>query len=399
VKPPRVALFADCYHEVNGVANTMRHLERYAIENQLPLFMVRSGTATRIVRAGTVTALELHRSPLRFQVDKDLEFDLLLDRHLPQIRRELDRFGPGLIHITGPGDIGIAGVLTSRLMRLPLVASWHTNVHEFGARRLERLFRPLSVSGRTRLCHAAEGAMWRLMTLYYRIPSLLFAPNQELIDALAAATKRTVLPMPRGVDTALFHPAPRDSRPGIVLGYVGRLTPEKNVPLLIEVDRALRDAGVTGARFLVVGDGGERESLAKALPAAAFTGVLRGEALAAAYASMDLLLFPSHTDTFGNVALEAQASGVPVLVTSSGGPKFLVEHGNTGWIAADDGEFVRLSIAACQDPLALRRMGMLARESVINRSWSRVWADLYSAYGSVATASSPSAPPAVLSTV
>ncbi|MEZ5399909.1 MAG: glycosyltransferase family 1 protein [Bryobacteraceae bacterium] len=388
MKPPRLALFADCYHEVNGVANTVRHLERYAVEQQLPVLCVRSGGKTRLVRDGAFGALELRRSPLCFPVDRDLEFDLLLNRHLPRIKRELTAFRPDVIHITGPGDIGIAGMLASRILRAPLVASWHTNVHEFAARRLEQLLAPVPARTRQRVCASGEQMVWRLLTLYYRAPSLLFAPNPELIEALARDTGRRVLPMPRGIDTALFHPSRRRRPEGeVVFGYVGRLTPEKNVRLLVEVDRALRTSGRRGYRFLIVGDGGERPALERELPGARFTGVLRGEALAEAYASMDLLLFPSHTDTFGNVALEAQASGVPVLATADGGPKFLVEDGRTGWVAGSDDAFVRKAVEAAARPSTLSAMGPEARASVLSRSWDQVFSDLYGAYGAVVTAS------------
>src|SRR5208337_264678 len=123
-----------------------------------------------------------------------------------------------------------------------------------------------------------------------------------------------------------------------VLGYVGRLSIEKNVALLARIQHDLESMGQKNFRFMIVGHGAEQKWLEERLPRAQFTGVLKGEALSAAYASMDLFVFPSHTDTFGNVVLEALASGVPAVVTPDGGPPTIVgPDGSRGLIATDEG--------------------------------------------------------------
>ena len=136
-------------------------------------------------------------------------------------------------------------------------------------------------------------------------------------------TERPCYLMPRGVDAELFHPAKRTRAEGDrdqVLGFVGRLSVEKNIAGLVQVQNELEQMGHQSFRFLIVGHGGDEAWLRERLPRAEFTGVLRGEALSRAYANMDLFVFPSHTDTFGNVVLEALASGVPAVVTPDGGP-------------------------------------------------------------------------------
>lgn len=381
--PPRVALFADCYHETNGVANTMRRLEAFAIAKGLPMMCIRFGPESACTRTGPVTSIDLTRSPLRIPVDMDLDFDLMFARFLPRLIRDVRAFQPDVIHVTGPGDAGILGVLVSRVLRIPLAASWHTNVHEFGARRLEQLLSWMPSTG-AKLAGSAKDAILHLMGLYYRIPRLVLAPNSEISATLSELTGRPVQLMPRGVDCERFNPElRRRNDDALVFGYVGRLTPEKNVRLLAGIWDALCKAGFDDCRLTIAGDGGERAFLEKALPRAVLTGVLKGEALARAYAAMDVLLFPSRTDTFGNVVLEAQASGVPVLVTGSGGPKFLVENGRTGWIADSDADFVdtALSIARCRGQLA--EMRTQARESALSRSWDQVFSDLYAAYVTV----------------
>src|SRR5262249_28243966 len=155
---------------------------------------------------------------------------------------------------------------------------------------------------------------------------LLFAPNPELTELLSHRTGRPARIMRRGIDTHLFSPARRRRTDGaFVIGYVGRLSPEKNVRMLAELETALLAAGLTNYRFLIVGEGVERAWLGSHMCSAELPGILRGEKLAEAYASMDAFVFPSATDTFGNVVLEAMASGVPPVVSTSGGPKFLVE--------------------------------------------------------------------------
>jgi len=188
--------------------------------------------------------------------------------------------------------------------------------------------------------------------------------------------------MRRGVDTEAFSPARRDSRsPDFTLGYVGRLTPEKNVRLLAEVERALLSLGKANYRFLIVGDGYERPWLERNLRKAEFTGILTGESLARAYANMDLFLFPSRTDTFGNVVLEALSSGVPTIVTADGGPKYLVKQGITGLIAGDDREFVESAISLTGCSSLHQSMREQARLFACSNSWSAVFDLVYRAYG------------------
>jgi glycosyltransferase involved in cell wall biosynthesis len=189
--------------------------------------------------------------------------------------------------------------------------------------------------------------------------------------------------MQRGVDTKLFSPAHRTRPDGdrtVVLGYVGRLSVEKNVALLARVERGLAEMGVTGVRFLIVGHGSEETALRRELAQAEFTGVLRGAALAEAYANMDVLVFPSHTDTFGNVVLEALASGVPAVVTVGGGPKYIVRDQDTGFVTEDD-HFADAIAELVRDRARLDGMRLRAREYALGCSWDAVFDRVYAGYG------------------
>ena len=191
--------------------------------------------------------------------------------------------------------------------------------------------------------------------------------------------------MPRGVDAELFSPAKR--RRGAagketVLGFVGRLSIEKNVGLLVKVQKELERMGLENFRFRIVGHGGDEVWLREQLPDAEFTGVLRGEELAAAYAGMDVFVFPSHTDTFGNVVLEALASGVPAIVTPDGGPCTIVRDGVTGRIVPD-AEFTEAVMEILSDPAQHERMRQAARAYALTASWDSVFEGVYAGYESI----------------
>ncbi|HMG86843.1 MAG TPA: glycosyltransferase [Terracidiphilus sp.] len=381
---PRVAYFPDSFHEINGVAHTSRHFEAFARRHDAPFLCVRAGRRKQVlVEEGNLWTLELPRGALSIPLEKDLSFDPAYLRHLPVIEDVLARFEPDVIHITGPSEIGFLGVAIARHTNLPLAASWHTNVHEYAARRSDPLLRMLphsAAAGQT-----IEDLALAVATGFYSNADVLFAPNLELCRILEEATERPCHLMPRGVDSALFHPQKRSRREDdreFVLGFVGRLSVEKNVTLLAEVQRELEQLGFDAFRFLIVGHGAEEPWLREHLPRAEFTGVLRGEALAAAYANMDLFIFPSHTDTFGNVVLEALSSGVPAVVTPDGGPCTIVRDGLTGRIVPD-GEFASAIAGILKDPNLHAKMRREARAYALTASWDSVFEDVYAAYESI----------------
>ncbi len=388
---PRVAYFPDSFHEVNGVAHTSRNFAAYAQTRGLPFLCVRAGKSPSVEtgqsEASAYRVLELPRSFAAVGIEKDLAFDPLFARHLTRVERELDRFRPDLIHITGPSELGLLGAWFAHERGVPLAASWHTNVHEYAARRLNWLTLRLTPRNAAAAEARVESAtLWTAAHLYRRA-NVLFAPNRELCDLLERTTHRPCHLMQRGVDTCLFNPA-RRTRPAddekLVLGYVGRLSIEKNVALLPVIEQQLAALGIHNIEFLIIGHGAEEAALRGALPPAKanFAGVLRGEVLSTAYANMDLLVFPSHTDTFGNVVLEALASGVPAIVTPDGGPKYIVRQGETGFIAPDE-DFTAAIVILAHDRALLNTMRVNAREYALNCSWDAVFDRVYAAYQTV----------------
>ena len=380
---PRVAYFPDSFHEVNGVAHTSRHFEGYARRGNLPFLCVRAGDrAETLVQEGNVWTLELPRGFLSFALEKDLRFDPAFLRHIPQIGEALERFQPDLIHITGPSEVGMLGAGLAYHFGLPLAASWHTNVHEYAARRSGWFLKFLPDAQSVQTGHIIEDLAMAAAASFYSVAQVLYAPNPELCALLERSTGRACHLMPRGVDAELFHPAKRRQEPGDrdrVLGFVGRLSVEKNVAQLVKVQEELERMGRGDFRFLIVGWGAEQEWLRERLPRAEFTGVLKGEALAEAYARMDLFVFPSHTDTFGNVVLEALASGVPAIVTPDGGPCTIVRDGVTGRVVPD-AEFAAAAAGVLSDPVNHAAMRLAARAHALTMSWDAVFDGVYAGY-------------------
>jgi glycosyltransferase involved in cell wall biosynthesis len=370
--PPRIAYFPDSFHEVNGVAHTSRNFAAYAERRGLPFLCVRAGSRPEaLVQQQEQWSLELRRSRFSVQIEQDLWFDPRFLRHRAVISHALRSFQPDVIHITGPSELGIFGAYFAWKLKVPLVASWHTNLHEYAARRMGWLTRHIGAAGEV-VEAKVEAFVLDATSRFYRLAKVVYAPNLELCALLERTTGRACHLMQRGVDTEHFTPARRRrTDTDLVLGYVGRLSVEKNVALLPRVDADLRARGIA-ARWLIVGHGSEEAMLRQALPEADIVGVLRGEALADAYASMDLLVFPSHTDTFGNVVLEALASGVPAIVTPDGGPAHIVRDGVTGRVVADH-DFAAAVAACVAHAEMFASMRAASREYAMGCSWDAVF--------------------------
>jgi glycosyltransferase involved in cell wall biosynthesis len=378
---PRVALFCETYHEINGVALTARQLVAYARRKNFPLLAIHGGKLPGASNEGTVRRIELKRSWFSVGIERDLEFDFAFCRYYWTIRRELREFRPDVIHIVSPGELGELGVLLSRNMQIPLAASWHTNFHQFAARRFQKLisFLPSSTAQGAAAWLQEKGL--RLLLWFYRSAEVILAPTAPQVAWLQKELGKPSFLMPRGVDPEQFNPKHRTVNDGTLrLGFVGRVTPEKGVRLLRKIDQALNESGVNNFRIMVVGAGSEVAWLKRRLKHGEFPGVLRGDDLARAYANMDLFVFPSRTDTFGNVVQEAAASGVPAVVTNEGGPRHLVAHGTTGYIAEQDSEFVARVVELAHDRETLKRLGASARQKMAGISWDAAFEKTYAAY-------------------
>ena len=377
---PRVAFFTDSYHELNGVAHTSRQFVKFAKCRQLPLLCVNAGARTQWSRDGRFTQLELKRGRLALRLDEALRSDLLLWRYYQDARKAVRDFAPDVIHVTGPSDIGQLGAYAAHKLKIPLVASWHTNLHQYAAHRLQQWLPFQSPA----LRHGVEALTLRLAIQFYKLARVLLAPNEELRQMLQTRTGKPVFLMQRGVDTECFSPSHRlrvDTK--LKLGYVGRLRPEKNVRALACVEEALLRHGINAYQFVITGAGSEQEWLDHHLQRVVFTGNLTGQSLARTYANFDLFVFPSQTDTFGNVVLEALASGVPAVVMAGGGPKFIIEPDKSGFVAHDETELADIVVRWAKetaDPERKQQWRAAARTRALTFSWPRMFEQMYEAY-------------------
>ena len=380
--PLRVALFTDSFHEANGVATLSREFAAFAQQQQLPFFCVQSGAKTRMIQQESCTTLELKRSPARFPVDHDLYCDTLLSRYRNWVIARLRPFRADLVHITGPGDMGILGFWVAHCLRIPLVASWHTNLHEYAGRRVDKLLSFLPARWRQRISSTTEQQSLRACLSFYGLARFHLVPNQTMVDVLERRTSKNAYLMAHGVDPEVYSPGRRSRESSsFCIGYVGRLTPEKNVRLLVELEQKLLAAGQHNFRFLVVGEGGEKGWLRKNLQHGEFLGVLRGDALAEAFANMDVFVFPSRTDTFGLVLLEALASGVPVVVSPETGVRAGVQHGVTAFYAEDSNSFAKSVLYLMKSEAVHREMSRAACDFAGSKTWRGVFEQLYRTYG------------------
>jgi len=292
-----------------------------------------------------------------------------------------------VVHLTTPGPIGLAAVAAARRLDLPLVGSFHTDLARYTA----------VLSG----SRALETFMRRYMRWLYGHCQRVLVPSEATRTLVAGSglPAATLGLWGRGVDTTAFSPArrstalraewrARDDRP--VLLYAGRLSREKDVERLPALHEQLMRLGIDH-RLVIVGDGPLRASIAAACPGAVCPGMLGRERLAEVYASADLFVFPSQTDTAGNVVLEAQASGLPVVVSASGGPREQMSAGTTGVVCRDELEAWTVAVAALLTDTATRRvMGVAAREFALTRTWARALAPHYEMYRDASGAAAPS---------
>ncbi|OLB17415.1 MAG: hypothetical protein AUI05_04475 [Verrucomicrobia bacterium 13_2_20CM_2_54_15_9cls] len=356
------AWFTDTLEDVNGVATTIRKMTAAgaAAGKQLVVVTSRSNQQISDIPIKNFPPIGEFELP-EYELQK-LSFPPILQM-LDYIQRE--KFTE--IIISTPGPVGLTALLAAKMLNLQTSGIYHTDFPQYIRILTEDSF--------------LESMAWRYMHWFYGQLDTVFVNSEEYRQSWIKhgfdPAKLKILP--RGLDTELFHPARREPEffekfgehnGEIRLLYVGRISREKDLDLLAAAYRRLRDEGLPMQLF-VVGHGPYSEAFAKSLPEAIFTGYLTGNELAAAYASADIFVFPSTTDTFGNVILEAQACGLPVVVSDSGGPKELVQDTANGLITKshDEEDFARAIRALVTNPALRERMGKSARNSVIDRSW------------------------------
>jgi len=366
------AWFTDTLEDVNGVATTIRKMAATAVVAGKELIVVTSRSELNIDNIPIKNFRPIGEFELPEYELQKLSFPPVLQM-LDYIQRE--QFTE--IIVSTPGPIGLTALLAAKMLNLQTSGIYHTDFPQYIRILTEDSY--------------LESVAWRYMHWFYGQLDTVFVNSEEYrqswINRGLDPVKLKIFP--RGLDTELFNPARRDpafwEKYGVAtngevrLLYVGRISREKDLDVLANAYRRLREEGLS-VQLFVVGHGPYSQALSETLPDAVFTGYLTGLELATAYASADVFAFPSTTDTFGNVIIEAQASGVPVVVSDSGGPKELVDDKTNGLVTKshDVEDFTRAIRALIVDPALRERMGDCARQSVIDLSWPNAFRKFWS---------------------
>lgn len=369
----KIAHFTDTFDEVNGVARTIRQQLSMVARHGKDMTVITCGARADV--PGAVSFAPVGRFTLPEYPEIALAYPPFLDMLTHCFEQEYD-----CILAATPGPIGLAALAIAKILKLPFHGTYHTAFPEYVGAFTEDA--------------GLEDGCWRYMSWFYNQMQVIYAPSEatkfELSDRGIDPEK--IVTYPRGVDTNRFHPDKRngffsryDVEGHTKILYVGRVSREKGLDVLADSFRkaaAMRD----GLQLIVVGDGpylGEMRDILRGCPVT-FTGVLKGEALAQAYASADLFVFPSATDTFGNVVLEAQASGLPVIVTDKGGPCENVLPNETGLIfpAGDADALLRAIIHMIDTPERIEYMGKNARIHVERRTFDATFLKTWEIFGS-----------------
>jgi len=255
--------------------------------------------------------------------------DYRLGFYTASTEKQIDAFGPDIVHISTPDIIGGRFLRYAGKRGLPVATIYHTDFPSYLA--YYRL-------------GFAENAVWKYLRKFYNSCDAVFVPTEEMKIRLESQGIQRVDIWARGIDRSLFNPQRRsdtlraewDADGRFVIAYAGRFVWYKDIQVVIDVYKKSRESAAAAAatRFVMIGSGPEEEVMRREMPDAVFPGYLGGTALPEAYASSDLLLFPSTTEAFGNVVLEAFSSGIPAVVSDAGGCQELVRGSDAGYIAA-----------------------------------------------------------------
>jgi len=366
------AWFTDTLEDVNGVATTIRKMAAAGAAAGKELIVVTSRSELNIDNIPIKNFRPIGEFELPEYELQKLSFPPILQM-LDYIQRK--KFSE--IIISTPGPIGLTALLAAKMLNLQTSGIYHTDFPQYVRILTEDSF--------------LESAAWHYMHWFYGQLDTVFVSSEQYRQSWInrGFDPEKLKIFPRGLDTELFNPARRDpafwekygaaTNGEVRLLYVGRISREKDLDVLANAYRRLREEGLS-VQLFVVGHGPYSQALSETLPDAVFTGYLTGLELATAYASADVFAFPSTTDTFGNVIIEAQASGVPVVVSDSGGPKELVNDKTNGLVTKshDVEDFTRAMRALIVDPALRERMGDCARQSVIDLSWPNAFRKFWS---------------------
>ncbi|MBV9496540.1 MAG: glycosyltransferase [Acidobacteria bacterium] len=354
--------------EVNGVAYTCQNLVAQFQTNGMPVDVLTYGSPERVVELDGRTRIYVHDPVNGMAIDPSLRIDPFFARGA--IARAVRENEYALVQTTTPDPLGWFAANLAAAQSIPLVAGYHTMVDTYARIRFGEIHAALG--------RAAETFLRTLLDWYYRKADLILAPSDAVRDMLRPRFESPVVTLERGVDHKTFSPEHRTrsrfSPPRAI--YVGRVAQEKGLDKLLTIFRGWEDVELT-----IVGDGPYFDTMKRALPTARYTGKLTGEALSREFANGDFFVFPSETDSFGNVVLQAMSSGLPVVVMDQLGAKQSVLPGITGFVAHDAEAFGARCRQLAGDVELRLQMGRAARAHALTYRWDAIFSRLLELYG------------------
>jgi glycosyltransferase involved in cell wall biosynthesis len=370
----KVAIFTGNYNHIrDGVSLTLNRLVDFLLRNNVEvLIFAPTIEKPALDHNGTLIAVPSGKLPGRPEYRVSTGFPA-------KQRRILEDFDPDLVHIATPDILGYKALKWAKNTGKPVVSSFHTHFSSYLKYYKLGFLEPL---------------LWKYLSWFYNHCEQVYVPSQSMAEILQTYSIQTELKIwARGIDTQLFHPSKRDNEwrekhgfkdSDIVITYVSRLVWEKNPDLYADVVKRLQNE-YTQVKALIVGDGPALSGLKEQFPDAIYTGFLSGEELAASYAGSDIFFFPSDTETFGNVTLEAMASGLPCVVADATGSKSLVEHNKNGFVIPVESrdEFLTSLKSLITDHTLRNKMGNSSLEKSKQYTWSAINNRLLSFYKEV----------------
>ena len=376
----RVALFAGAYnHIADGVALTLNNLVDYLERRDVPVRVFAPTVEDPALdHAGTLVPVPSVPFPGRSEYRCSLGLT-------PSVRKELEAFGPTLIQVSTPDFLGLRALHFGRSADIPVAGTYHTHFASYLKYYNLDLLEPV---------------VWSYLRHFYRQCDHVYVPTTAMMDILRKQDIEDGLRLwQRGIDVDQFNPTHRCAswrrahgieEDEIVVAFVSRLVWEKGLDTYAEVIERLEHQDVSH-RSLIVGDGPAREELEARLPNTIFTGFLRGEELSRAYASSDVFLFPSDTETFGKVTLEAMASGLPTVCADAAGSRDLVQEETTGFLCSpeDVDTFTDRVRRLVLDPSRRRTMGSAAFERAQDFDRDKILAQVVRHYDELLSSQDP----------
>ncbi|MFB7139120.1 glycosyltransferase family 4 protein [Gottfriedia sp. NPDC056225] len=359
----RVAIFSDTYiPQVNGVAKTLNRFTNYLKENEHS-YHVFSPQVFDLPSTEDVTRLK--SVPLKIYPECKISFP-----NLSKIKKTLREFKPDIIHIATPFTIGLSGLYIAKKMKLPLVASYHTNFdHYLQYYNLSFL----------------ENILWKYLDWFHKPSQKIFVPSKDTLTHLVTKGFNNLSLWTHGVDCSIFRPITNQNEikqkynitSKYTICFVGRIAPEKDLETLSKIISYTKQRFGHNLTWLIVGDGPKKEEMIKKTGTEhiIYTGYLQKSELVEIYGMCDLMVFPSDTETFGNVVLEAMACGTPVIGANAGGVKNIIRDYSTGILCEPQNfsSFCNAIEGCLQGNELLKHMSKKARDYALTQDWNSIF--------------------------